>query len=103
MKKRKKDGKWPKPGRHPKRPAVVASRAFNRRLAKQYSEMEPTNGAASGVRSLSGDELAARKAELEARGLPPDKPKAVLPSYRGKKTKEIEKQFFVAPAGIVGR
>lgn len=50
-------------------------------------------GAASEARTLTGDELAARKAELEARGLPADHVK-VVPSFRGKKMIEQKKQSF---------
>lgn len=66
---------------------------YKRRLAKMYGGYDP-EPSPSEVRRLDGDALAARKAELEARGLPPTKQKTIGPAWRGKKFSPITKQVI---------
>ncbi len=73
--------------------------AFRRRLSRHYDDKPALPADA---RKLDGEELAMRRAELEARGLPPTKPPKVVPSFRGKKTLAIKQQTFF-PAGREAR
>ena len=98
-----------------------AEKAFKARMRRQYAKAPQWSkgdtafdgtfasprlatikiGAASKVRELSGEELAARKAELEARGLPA-KMEKVLPKPKKIYIEDKGRQFFSSPHRIKG-
>lgn len=80
-----------------------AHKRFRERLRSHYREIEKAAPKSSKRRKLDEAEFAVRKAELEARGLPPSKLPVLAPAPKKIYVVANDRQFFFPSGGRMRR